>query len=124
VTNGDKTQVNDKRGCCAVLTVDGAAGFEIWITDDDAGRPPASVTLDGAVPEDEPLPEGVFHLLVADDDLYNRALRGRPTLCGAWVQPAQLPPSYDKDWESPCPRYCRECVKEAVRLGAAAGDAS
>ena len=63
------------------------------------------------------LPVGVFHLLVADDDLVHRAWQKRLTVCGAVVAPSSLPPScfpeggeIDRD-----PRYCPKCVSEAVR---------
>lgn len=39
-----------------------------------------------------PLPEGVFHIVMADDDLVYRALWSKITLCGAVVQPSRLPP--------------------------------
>ncbi len=64
-----------------------------------------------------PLPVGVFHLVIADDDLVHRARQMRLTVCGAVVAPSGLPPScfpeggeIDRD-----PRYCPECVIEAVR---------
>ncbi|MGH3825423.1 MAG: hypothetical protein ACRDRA_21670 [Pseudonocardiaceae bacterium] len=72
----------------------------------------------------QPLPEGVFHLLVADDDLTQHPFRFqmRSTVCGEVLQPSSLPPScfgdeVDGDRE---PRYCPECVREAVRWSAAA----
>ncbi|HET9117684.1 MAG TPA: hypothetical protein VFN75_06350, partial [Pseudonocardiaceae bacterium] len=85
--------------------------------------PPSSVTLDGAVAEDEPLPEGLFHRLVADEDMAHRGHMSLATLCGAWVQPLYLPPSAVEHWHARSPRYCPECVREALR-GAAAGDAT
>jgi hypothetical protein len=96
-------------------------GFAVWITSDAAGDQRA-VLLTGPVPEDEPLPEGVFHLLVADEDVAHRAQLRRTTLCGAEVQPNDLPSSYLGGQLNP--RYCPECVSEAVRWSAAAGSAS
>lgn len=109
----------------AVITADDPdRGFAVRITYDDAGYP-TSFARAGAVPEDEdePLPEGVFHLLIADEDLYGRALRWRATLCGAWVHPRELPSSYFAENELRNPRYCPECVSEAVRWSADAADA-
>lgn len=65
----------------------------------------------------EALPEGVFHLLIADEDLAIRAYQRRITLCGAVVQPADLPPSCPGEGEElgPDPWYCQDCVREALR---------
>ncbi|MGH3852794.1 MAG: hypothetical protein ACRDR6_04705 [Pseudonocardiaceae bacterium] len=70
----------------------------------------------------ESLPEGVFHLLIADDDLVHRAFRMRVTVCGELVQPSSLPPScFEEGGEGGRdPRYCPECVSEAVRWSAEA----
>ncbi len=122
MANGEltqQTQEDDIGGRRAVVTVDGAAGFAVWITDADVG-PPGSVTLDGAVPAGEPLPAGVFHLVIADVDLAHRALQSHTTLCGAEMQPKDLPSSWLDDQVDP--RYCPECAREALR--AAAGDAA
>ncbi len=123
MTNGEltqQTQEDHNGGRHAVISADGRAGFAVWITDVDVG-PPTSVTLDGVVPEGEPLLEGVFHLLVADEDVAHRVHMSLATLCGAWVQPPQLPPSSVGHWRARSPRYCLECVREALQ-GAAAGD--
>ncbi|MGH3830280.1 MAG: hypothetical protein ACRDRS_07470 [Pseudonocardiaceae bacterium] len=68
------------------------------------------------------LPEGVFHLLIADDDLVHRACRMRVTVCGELVQPSSLPPScFNEEGEGyRDPRYCPECVSEALRWSAEA----
>ena len=42
---------------------------------------------------EQSLPEGVFHLLIADEDLAMRAFRRRVTVCGAVVEPWNLPAS-------------------------------
>jgi hypothetical protein len=67
-----------------------------------------------------PLPGGVFHLLIADGDLAARVLRSRVTVCGAVVHPRSLPPSWFRDGDEidGDPRYCLECVREAVRWSA------
>jgi hypothetical protein len=101
-----------------VLTVDEAKGLAVWpeVAEDAAPLPDQTGLL----------PVGVFHLLTADDELTQRPFqfRMRATLCGEVVQPSSLPPS-------PCPeggevdrepRYCPECVREAVRCNAEAGD--
>lgn len=77
----------------------------------------AAVMEGSAVDETEqPLPEGVFHLVIADEDLALRAFRRRETVCGAVVQPQHLPPSLPPEGcEIDCePRYCPACVREAA----------
>ena len=63
----------------------------------------------------EPLPEGVFHLLTADDDLVRHG--NHVTVCGALVHASSLPPScYAPGCESNRdPLYCPTCVSTAVR---------
>jgi hypothetical protein len=68
------------------------------------------------------LPVGVFHLLTANDDLTQRPFQfqTRVTLCCEVVQPSSLPPSPFPEGEEidRNPRYCAECVREAVRWSA------
>ncbi len=67
------------------------------------------------------LPEGVFHLLVADDDLAQRPCGSRVvTVCGEVVSASSLPPScYPPGGEvDRYPRYCPACVREAARWNA------
>lgn len=74
------------------------------------------------------LPEGVFHLLIVDDDLTQRAFRfqTRATLCGEVVESSSLPPSPFPEGEEIDrePRYCPVCVREAVRWSAGSRSAS
>ncbi len=71
----------------------------------------------------EGLPEGVFHLLTADDDLARHPCESHVvTVCGALVSASSLPPSCsppggesDRD-----PLYCPACVREAARWSAKA----
>jgi hypothetical protein len=64
----------------------------------------------------EPLPEGVFHLLTADDDLV-RPDGNHVTVCGALVRALSLPPSCYAPGSKPNrdPLYCPTCVSTAVR---------
>jgi hypothetical protein len=64
----------------------------------------------------EPLPEGVFHLLTADDDLV-RPDGNHVTVCGALVRALRLPPSCYAPGSEPNrdPLYCPTCVSTAVR---------
>ncbi len=70
----------------------------------------------------QPLPGGVFHLLIAHDDLAQRPFGGRSTVCGEVLQTSRLPRScFDEEGEfDRDPRYCPECVSEAVRWSAEA----
>lgn len=75
-----------------------------------------------------PLPEGVFHLLTADDDVacsYVAFLYGGfVAVCGEVMTRSGLPPSCYPPGESTSrdPRYCPECVRTAARWNAEAGD--
>ncbi len=74
-----------------------------------------------------PLPEGVFHLLIADDDLAQHPCGSRVvTVCGELVSASSLPPScyppggeVDRD-----PLYCPACVCAAARWSAEAEQAA
>ncbi len=74
-----------------------------------------------------PLPEGAFHLLTADDDLahpYGGFYGGLVAVCGEAMTRSGLRPSCYPPGESAGrdPRYCPECVREAARWSAEAGD--
>lgn len=65
---------------------------------------------------DEPLPEGVFHLLIADDDL--ATYRDLVAVCGEVVSTSALPPSCypppedtTEDERDRDPLYCPACVR-------------
>jgi hypothetical protein len=64
----------------------------------------------------KPLPEGVFHLLTADDDLAS-PYGSLVAVCGEVLSTSALPPScfppgveLDRD-----PLYCPACIRVAVR---------
>ncbi|HEY3894977.1 MAG TPA: hypothetical protein VGL88_06375 [Pseudonocardiaceae bacterium] len=68
------------------------------------------------------LPEGVFHLLTADDDVTSSYL-GYVTVCGEVVIASDLPPSScSPEGPEREPRYCPACVREAARWSAEVGD--
>lgn len=74
--------------------------------------------------EDPLLPEGVFHLIVADRDLTDRAYQQKATLCGAWLSSSELPPPFRDEGDEIGdrePRFCPGCAREAHRWRA--GDA-
>ncbi|MGH3773207.1 MAG: hypothetical protein ACRDRW_17730 [Pseudonocardiaceae bacterium] len=65
--------------------------------------------------------DDVFHLLTADDDLAHPYVSSHVmTVCGEPVLTSDLPPScYPPGCESNRdPRYCPECVHEALRWSA------
>ncbi|MGH3807402.1 MAG: hypothetical protein ACRDRU_12375 [Pseudonocardiaceae bacterium] len=67
--------------------------------------------------EDPALPEGVFHLVVADDDL-TQGYRSKMTLCGATLSSSKLPPPcWGEGLEigDDIPRFCPACAREAHR---------
>lgn len=74
-------------------------------------------------PVSAPLPEGVFHLLAADDNLAS-PFGGLVTVCGEVVNKWGLPSScYSPGLElNSDPRYCPECVHEALRWSAETGE--
>lgn len=70
----------------------------------------------------EKLPEGVFHLLTAYDDVAS-AYGGYVAVCGAVMSVSGLPPTcYFEVMADHNPRYCPECVREACRWSAEVGD--
>ena len=78
--------------------------------------------VDGVAGVSAALPEGVFHLLTADDDIAS-TYRGYVAVCGEVVVASGLPPSCCLEvGPGPDPRYCSGCVREAVRWNAEAGD--
>lgn len=72
---------------------------------------------------EESLPEGVFHLLPADSDVASTD-GGYVAVCGAVMVASGLPSACYLDDVGPGrdPRYCPECVREAVRWSAEADD--
>ncbi|MGH3777293.1 MAG: hypothetical protein ACRDRR_16455 [Pseudonocardiaceae bacterium] len=94
----------------AVLTVDGADGFAIWLTGGD-GHGPVDAEAD---PEHAPLPAGVSHLLAADDALIPGRWGEHITLCGLQVRR----PGANAAEEECEVRYCPACVAEASRWSA------
>jgi hypothetical protein len=76
--------------------------------------------VDGVAGVSAALPEGVFHLLTADDDIAS-TYRGYVAVCGEVVVVSGLPPSCCPE-AGPGSRYCPKCVREAVRWNAEAGD--
>jgi hypothetical protein len=67
------------------------------------------------------LPEGVFHLLAADNDVTTR-YRGYMTLCGELLVASGLPLScWSEEGSGRDPRYCPDCVREAGRWSVEAG---
>jgi hypothetical protein len=70
----------------------------------------------------EELPEGVFHLLTADDDVAS-AYGGCVAVCGVVMSVSDLPPAcYFEVVADRNPRYCPECVREACRWSTEASD--
>jgi len=72
----------------------------------------------------EPLPEGVFHLLTADNMVRHPFYGTYITVCGEDVPASDLPPlCYDDDDGDIVrnPAYCPECVREAARWNAEPG---
>ncbi|MBV9013637.1 MAG: hypothetical protein JO272_16625 [Pseudonocardiales bacterium] len=68
----------------------------------------------------EPLPDGVFHLLTADN-LVRQNHGIHITVCGEDIPTSDLPPScYDENSDNfdHNPAYCPECVREAARWNA------
>lgn len=95
----------------AVLTVDEADDFAIWLTSDE----PDPVETDAT-----PLPAGVSHLLAADDALIPGRWGVHTTLCG---QPIRSPNATAVEHECTdtscdCVRYCPDCAREAARWSA------
>ncbi len=73
-----------------------------------------------------PLPEGVFHLLIADDDLAQHSCGSQiVTVCGEPVSTSSLPPTcYPPGGEvDRNPLYCPACVSEVARWNAETGHA-
>jgi hypothetical protein len=69
------------------------------------------------------LPEGVFHLLTADDDV-TTMYRGYVAVCGEPLVASDLPPACWSDEVGPGRDawYCPACVREAGRWSAKAGE--
>lgn len=70
-------------------------------------------------PVSAPLPAGVSHLLIADDALIPGRWGAHVTLCGEQVRRPNA--GHDDPWECPGYRCCPECVGEAARWSARAG---
>jgi hypothetical protein len=71
------------------------------------------------------LPDGVFHLLAADDTVH-QTYGTYVTVCGEDVPVSDLPPScYSEEGREAArdPQYCLECVPEAARWNAESGQA-
>ncbi|MBV9013595.1 MAG: hypothetical protein JO272_16410 [Pseudonocardiales bacterium] len=67
-----------------------------------------------------PLPDGVFHLLTADN-LVRQTYGIHITICGEDISTSDLPLScYDENSDDfgRDPAYCPECVREAARFTA------
>lgn len=72
----------------------------------------------GADKTEQLLPQGVFHLLTADDDVAS-TYGGYVAVCGEVMSVSGLPPSCCPEvGPSTDPRYCPECVREAIRWSA------
>ena len=70
----------------------------------------------------ESLPEGVLHLFPADEDVAS-TYGGYVALCGEVLRASGLPPACDFEVAAERnPRYCSDCVSEACRFSAEAGD--
>lgn len=92
------------------------------VVDGNGGEHPAGWPMSTAELDESGLPEGVFHLLTADTDVASTE-GGYVAVCGAVMVASGLPPScYPEVEPGRDPRYCPECVREAARWSAEAGD--